>query len=1084
MSVEVAAFNVGRSVAQLAVGRWLAGRSTRDAASKDLVELIKLGFPDEIKRRRAQRQFEDIADSVAERLLAFARQEFGGLTEGDREAVLFAVVRTLEDADLSDEAFFAADADAVKLARGLRSRLSAYAARGQFGEAGARLYNVVLDECCDCLANILIHLPQFEPRASVAILNRLSGLADQVNSVLVRLPVRSLSAPEGDAEDEEFTRRYLTALSHNLDTLELFGVRFSRLNRPRTTLSVAYISLNVTEETGKRRKTEPASISDWRGEREGGAVRVESALGEHRLMLLRGEAGGGKSTLLRWLAVTAARGAFTGELTGWNGRVPFLIKLRSHADGALPKPEEFLDDVAGTLTGIMPRGWVHRRLESGRVLLLVDGVDEVTGGRRQAVRQWLQEIVGQFGGIRVIVTSRPAAAEVGWLKNEGFTTAFLEQMGPADIRALVKHWHDALRHCAETPCTPEQLPSYEAKLLARLESAPHLQALASSPLLAAMLCALNLDLETLPRDRMGLYAAALDLLLETRDAKRNVPSAREVQLPRDRKIRILQDVAWHLSTSGRVELPKPMVERLIADRLASMPQVDVNAADVLDMLLQRSGVIREPVPGRIDFVHRTVQEYLAAKQAASLGDMDLLIRNAHRDQWRQTVVMAAGHANEPQCRELIGGLLARMEAEPRQARALKLVTVACLETLPSVPEDLRQGIDRCLDDLVPPRNEAAARSLATAGEPVLARLPKTLDGLPVAAAAATTRAAWLINGPQALDLLARYAEDPRLDVQLELNTAWDYFDPAEYAERVLATTREHESWVWARTPGQVSALDRLPARSELGLTLEGPTDFAFLAKHAESLKELSLICSADVDPRRMPPLPELRRLSLIREGLADLGFLNDYPLLDTISLPRCGKVADFSPLKRYSSLLTLELGHARHLTDVDMLPPLQNVRSLGLCRSRLACDLAEITHSTPHVHTLDLSGCPWVSDLEAVSHLPLHTLAVEQCPIRDVSPLAGLDNLDFLDVSHTEVADLTPLSGLPNLRALHIRGCGKIKDLSPLADLPALRLLYISGMPPGIDLSPLAGNRQLVIKHHAGQEMRGAEAFRHRMEIY
>jgi hypothetical protein len=132
---------------------------------------------------------------------------------------------------------------------------------------------------------------------------------------------------------------------------------------------------------------------------------------------------------------------------------------------------------------------------------------------------------------------------------------------------------------------------------------------------------------------MGLHGAALEMLLEARDTKCGIPSV----LEREQKIRIVQDVARHLSASSRVELPKPMVERLVADRLASMPQVRVTPSAVLDELLQRSGVLREPVPGRIDFVHRTVQEYLAAEQAADLGDMDILSRYAHRDTWRETV---------------------------------------------------------------------------------------------------------------------------------------------------------------------------------------------------------------------------------------------------------------------------------------------------------------------------------------------------------------------------------------------------------------------------------------------------------------
>ena len=254
--------------------------------------------------------------------------------------------------------------------------------------------------------------------------------------MLSRLPARSLTAPEGESDDEEFSRQYLDFISDNLDQLELFGLRFERFTRPQTTLSAAYVSLSVSKEDGTRAdRPEAIRISDWRSEeRESAAVRMEHALGDRRLILIRGEAGGGKSTLLRWLAVMTARGTFSGELSALNGYVPFLIKLRSHAGGPLPRPEEYLDDVAGDLSGIMPRGWVHRRLLSGRAMLLVDGVDEVTASQRQAVRQWLKGIVGQFPGVRLVVTSRPAAAAAGWLRAEGFSTAFLEQLGPADLR--------------------------------------------------------------------------------------------------------------------------------------------------------------------------------------------------------------------------------------------------------------------------------------------------------------------------------------------------------------------------------------------------------------------------------------------------------------------------------------------------------------------------------------------------------------------------------------------------------------------------------------------------------------------------
>ncbi|MFC4055009.1 NACHT domain-containing protein [Actinomadura syzygii] len=1083
MSVEVAAIRVGGSVAQLAVGRWLAGRSGRDAAGKDLVELIRTGFPDEIRRRDAQRQLDGIADSVAKRILTFVPHEFRGLNDGDRIAALHEVTRTLEAADLSDEAFFAADADAVKLARGLRSRLPARRAEFELGEAGARLYEVTLDECCDCLARIIVHLPQFGPRASVEMLGRLSGVSEQVGAVLARLPVRTLDAPEGESEDDEFTRRYLASISESLDTLELFGVRFERFTRPQTTLSVAYISLNVSDEGRRdRHRLAPQAVpvSDWRDEASTGTVRVEAALSDQRLMLLRGEAGSGKSTLLRWLAITAARGSFSGPLSEWNGCVPFVIKLRSHAGGPLPRPEEFLDDVAGNLAGLMPRGWAHRRLTSGRALLLVDGVDEVTTAQRQTVRQWLKAIVAEFRDIRIVVTSRPAAAGSDWLRAEGFRTAFLEQLSPADLRTLVQHWHNAIRDCPDLPCALERIPSYEARLLARFEAAPHLRTLASSPLLAAMLCALNLDREALPRNRMGLYAAALEMLLETRDTKRGIPS----DLEREQKVRTLQDIAWHLSTSARVELPKPMVERLVGERLASMPQLRVQADAVLDELLQRSGILREPVPGRIDFVHRTVQEYLTAKHAADLGDMDLLVKNAHRDTWRETVIMAAGHANEPLRRELLTGILTRARTETRHARALKLQAVACLETLPSIPGDLRLRLDQCLDDLIPPRDGASARSLAAAGDPVLARLPHTLDGLTMAAAEATVRTAWLVNGPDALGVLARYASDPRWPVQRELSEGWKYFDSTEFTERVL-THLPAGGCLKMTQQQRLNALDLVPHLGGLVVRRDEINEFGFFYHHAETLRLLELTAYESMaNAMLLPIMPRLRSLYLNAPHVGEVDFLERLPQLRTFWLRECRTITDYSPLQGQCALTTLWLVNCTNLTSLEELPPLRPMHSLSISGSRLSGGLDEISRETPRLSTLSVNRCDWVMSLRPLSSLPLTALYMDDCQhASDFDALSPLTGLEILSMGGSSISNLEPLRHLRKLKTLWLHDCQRLNDLQPLASLPRLKTLHIGGASPGLDLAPLAASRTLAVYIKPGQNVRNAEALGSRLKI-
>lgn len=1110
MSLESMALAVGKSLGQHLVRAWLAGRSAEQERGSDLAGLVQVSFPDRIVRRRFERQIADIADQVAERLLSLCGHEYGGLRENDKAAALAEVARTLADADLSDQALFSADLDPVRLAAQVRARLPLLGAEAQLGEAGARLYDVVLDECCDCFVRIVRQLPQFGPRASVETLARLSGVADRVSLLLARLPVRTLDAPEGTSSDGEFGRRYLEHVSVTLDVLELFGVRIERY-RPRTTLSVAYISLSVSADADPvDRRLGTARLDAWRTEEHpvgAATLRVETALGQAPLTLIRGESGSGKSTLLRWLAISAARGTFTGDLAEWNGCVPFLIKLRSHTGGPLPPPERFLEGVADPIAGLMPAGWVHRRLRSGRALLLVDGVDELPSAQRRAVRSWLSGLLAEFPRVRAIVTSRPAAVGSDWLAAEGFSTAFLERMAPADVKELIRHWHEAIRDSDDLPCPPEQLTGFEAALLARMEAAPHLRALAGSPLLAAMLCALNLDREKqLPRDRMGLYAAALDLLLERRDVERQIQADPEIVLERAQKTQILQDLAWRLSITGRTELPRPAVVNRVAEKLAAMPSAPGDGEAVLEYLLQRSGVLREPVAGRIDFVHRTVQEYLTAKQFADDGDLEPLIAQAHRDQWRETIIMAAGHANAPQRAELLTGLLARIAAEPRHARRLKLLVAGCLETLQTVPAALRGDIEKCADDLVPPRDLGSARSLSNVGEPILARLPRSPAGLTAASARAVVRTAWLVNGPEALDLLAGYGTDPRREVQQELVKAWEYFDPDRYAHRVLADAPLLDGHLELATKRLLVAARHLTRLCSLSATRTPDLSFLYhlgrpltvlsadglqsgdlspLSSCAESLETLYISMEAAVPD--FAPLARLGRLtyfSLRASDLADMRFVWDLPKLRHLHLLTLNRVTDLSPLRAQPSLESLSVDDCPALIDLDALPPMDTLTYLLLTRSSLAAGLRDVVDRAPKLTELYLNHSSWVDDIRPLTRLRLSWLGLWDCRgITDFAPLAELVWLKFLDLEDTRIHDLTPLGGLTELETLWLRDCADVTDLTPLGGLRKLRQLYIKGVAPGIDLAPLADLPKITVYVDHGQHVRNGKMLGRRLQV-
>ncbi|MGW0805446.1 NACHT domain-containing protein [Nonomuraea sp. NPDC002799] len=1026
--VEAALTAAGKSIAERAVREWLATRATHKDRTSDLKDLIQSGFRDRLAPRKLDNQLQGIALAVEGRLSRLVEQEFRGLDESARAAVLLEVVAALQRADLSDAALFEADADAAKLAE----RIVAALPEPRLGEAEDRLYAVLLAESVDCLTGMMRQLPQYVPRAATESLARLSGLAEGVERLLARMPLRTLEAPDGRQDDAAFERHYLGFVSRTLDEVELFGVRVHY--RPRTSLSVAYISLNVSAGESRRRTPERLAIASMTGRApvEPGTERIESALGRGPRTLLRGDAGSGKSTLLRWLAVTAARDGFTGGLSGWNGSVPMMIKLRSHSTGHFPAPSAFLDDIAQEVAGRMPRGWVERVLDSGRGLLLVDGVDELLVRHRPAVREWLARLLAAYPALRVVVTTRPTAAEARWLADEGFAAAMLEPMTPEDQRELVRQWHVAIRDCPSLPCAPDELEGYEVALLARMESNPHLGAVASTPLLAAMLCALNLDRRTqLPRNRMGFYDAVLSLLLERRDAERRITD--DISLDPGQKVWILRDLAWRLVSMGRSELSKATALKSVAQKLELMTRMPHTASDVLEHLLRRSGVLREPVPGRIDFAHRTVQEYLAAGQLVEDEDVEAAVERAHLDQWREVVVMAAGHATGRVRRELLAGLLDRADAGGPHARKLRLLVAGCLETIQELPVELRDRIEACLTTVLPPRTEEEAGVLAAIGEEILRRLPGDLSGLTEKQAAMTVRTAWLINGPEALDKLAAYRADRRMAVLGQLQEGWDYFDAATYAKRVLADM-DH---VIVGSPRLLRGLGHLREAPDLAVEFDGPID----------------------DLRFLRDVPRVRSLSLqplAVESLAEVASLRELSRLwVTCDVPRR---LGLDALERLPRLDRLWLW-AVTLDDLDFLDRIPRLRQLGLTLpGHDHGDWAAPLSRQNKLQMLSLKG--------SGAQLPPAALA----EMRDLgwlvlTSVAGIDSLDIVARS------------CPSLDRLSLNGCAQVHDLAPLAGLD-LETLHLAGVADGIDVRPLAGRRGLTLFLGRGQRVTNEESLR------
>ncbi|WP_103337876.1 NACHT domain-containing protein [Amycolatopsis sp. CA-126428] len=974
MSIEASAIALTTAVVKAAAKIWLGDRPVAaDASAKalDLLEKQVTGLND---RRKLRLLFTNLEDRVADRLLPFLDVEFRAVPENERAAAVEAVRETFECAALTDDDLFDADLDAAYLYRYLL-RTVPRVTRLLSADA-TELYRRVLRECCAYLVQVTSTLPRFQPGALVEILQRETEILETVRNVLATLPERR--HPDDFAAD--FRRQVVT----KLDRMELYGAGLTEATRLYP-LSVAYLSLSVT------------SDKDTPGDR------IEHVLPRTSKILLRGEAGSGKTTLLQWLAVQCASRQLP-DVGGWEDVEPFLVRLRRFSHSPLPAPERFLDEVGRHIADEMPPGWVHRHLRDGRAVVLVDGLDEVPDERRREVHEWLRELVGAFPRARFVVTTRPAAVTAGWLSGEGFTEVRLQPMTPRDVRTFVTRWHHAL--------PGEPLDEERDALITAIGARSALRRIAENPLLCALLCALHHQGSgRLPENRMELYEVALRMLLDSRDIERKIEVP--VRLSLTDKLVLLRSLAYWLVRNGHTDVPAADAEARITAKLRSMGQIDVTPHTVFRHLLDRGGVLREPVPGRIDFVHRTFQEYLAAQAAIEEDDIGILTANARLDEWREVVVLAAGHAHPAQRELLLDGIL-QWDTDEQERLKLDLVALACLETSPVLSERLRNEIEDRASTLIPPSNHEEAKALAGAGEFVLDLLADCVPETPEATAA-TIYAIALIGGAGAMELLTRYRGARDEVVVKELIEAWQRFDQVEFAERVLAD---------------------LPIDY---LGVDDPGDFAAL-EHLRHLEHLEIWCEIpNVDLRSLVST-SLERINLtgFSAGSIDLGPLAGIPTLRAIVAEV--KTHGWERLAELPNLEFLQLSHIEDIHRLTELAPLRHLPALTLSSVPYLEDL-QILSFLDQPAKLTFQDCPSLRDVHALIRWTgsLTELTFDECPRVDLSSLPPLTELRLLHIAETPVPDLRFLSGLSALQELRLHGTNEV-DLSSLADRPGLKI--------------------------------------------
>ena len=318
------------------------------------------------------------------------------------------------------------------------------------------------------------------------------------------------------------------------------------------------------------------------------------ALSRH--MVIIGQGGGGKSSLLRHLLLEAIQGET------W---LPVYLPLRRLAWDTDASPDLSAVRLMDTLwsTAIrdgldMARDTFDEFARWGQLVFFLDGLDEVPPGDAGVAAQAIADLRDRFSDCPMVVTSRPFKDALAW---DSFRVLRIAPMSREQSLALIDR------------VAPDGDRKRDFAAFLSDAGEARVSGLLSNPLLAHLMF-MTYDEWRADASPYVFYRHVLRTLFRDQDNRKpNFQRATRTGLHLDELEAPLEGIAIQLALAGESTFSGPEVERVLAaSEDARLREIEGGVDGLLEDLEKTVGVVTKE-RGRYEFIHPSLVDYLAAR---------------------------------------------------------------------------------------------------------------------------------------------------------------------------------------------------------------------------------------------------------------------------------------------------------------------------------------------------------------------------------------------------------------------------------------------------------------------------------------